>query len=191
MKGRLTQLLASHAGGDPAAFDQLVPLVYDELRKLARSQRRRAGKEGLALDTTALAHEAYLRLARASGGYEHRGHFFAVAAVAMRQLLVSEARRRGRAKRGGGQQPETLDGQDVAIAEQFDLIVAVDQALGRLEKLSPRLRSVVEMRFFLGLSEHETAEALAVSGRTVRRDWLKAKAWLEVELGRSTLNRPA
>lgn len=191
MEDPLTQLLERHAAGDPEAFAELVPLVYDELRRLARSQRRRAAGGTPALETTALAHEAYLRLVRFDGSYEHRGQFFAVAAVAMRQLLVDEARRRGRAKRGGGVHHLSLDGQDIPVDEQHELVLAVDEALDQLEELSPRLRSVVELRFFLGLSEPETSRVLEISERTVRRDWIKARAWLEVELGRGRLTRPA
>ncbi|MDA8018080.1 MAG: ECF-type sigma factor [Thermoanaerobaculia bacterium] len=179
----MTQLLERHAGGDAAAFDELVPIVYDELRKLARSQRRRSGGNRAPLDTTVLAHEAYLRLARSDGTYRHRGHFFAVAAVAMRQLLVDEARRHGRVKRGAGARRVGLDGLDIPVSEQYELVIAIDEALERLEELDPRLRSVVEMRYILGLSEPETAKALDISERTVRRAWVKARAWLEVELG--------
>jgi len=182
MELTVTDLLRRHAQGDPAAFDELLPLVYEELRRLARSQRRRAAAGPATLDTTALAHEAYLRFANSDGTFAHRGHFFAVAAAAMRQLLVDEARRQGRAKRGGGVRPATLEGQDRAIEGQADLVLAVDQALARLARLSPRLRSVVELRFFLGLTETESAEALGVTERTVRRDWTKARAWLELEL---------
>ncbi|MEM9557870.1 MAG: ECF-type sigma factor [Acidobacteriota bacterium] len=196
MQSRITQLLERHAGGDPDAFDELMPLVYDELRRLARAQRRRsgggaAGSGGSTLDTTALAHEAYLRLAGAEGGFEHRGHFFAVAAVAMRRLLVNEARRRRRLKRGGDARPVTLAAEHLVASEQYELVLAVDEALDRLERFAPRLRAVVELRFILGLSEVETSQALAVSDRTVRRDWIKARAWLEVELGEAALSRSA
>jgi RNA polymerase sigma factor (TIGR02999 family) len=178
----ITALLARHADGDGEALQELLPIVYEELRRLARSQRRRMRGDSATLDTTALVHEAYLRFARSDGTFEHRGHFFAVAAAAMRQLIVDEARHRRRAKRGGGERPLTLDDHDLAIDERADLVLAVDEALGRLERLSPRLRAVVELRFFLGLSEEESAEALGVTDRTVRRDWIKARAWLQVEL---------
>lgn len=182
----ITQLLQRHADGDARALDQLLPLVYTELRQLARSQRRRVADDNATLNTTALAHEAYLRLARSDGQYAHRGQFFAVMAVAMRQLLVDDARRRRRAKRGGGAAVVELADHDRAVEQQTDLILAVDEALGRLEQLSPRLRAVVECRFYLGLDEQETARALEVTDRTVRRDWTKARAWLQVELGRGS-----
>lgn len=191
MQAQLTQLLRRHAAGEAGAFDELVPLVYDELRRLARSQRRRAGARPRSLNTTALAHEAYLRLVQFDGKYRHRGEFFAVAAVAMRQLLVDEARRVHRKKRGGSSRPITLEGQDVPVEDQVELVLAVDEALDRLKQLSLRLHSVTELRFFLGLTEAETASALGISERTVRRDWIKARAWLEVELGRGSINRPA
>lgn len=181
----ITRLLARHAAGDAAALDELMPVVYGELRKLARSQRRRMGGDSSTLDTTALAHEAYLRLAKSDASFEHRGHFYAVMAAAMRQLLVDEARRRSRAKRGGGVRPAALSGDEAAAENRVETILAVDQALERLASVAPRLRSVVECRFFLGLDEIETATALGVTDRTVRRDWLKARALLGVDLGRS------
>jgi len=178
----ITELLERHAGGDGEALGELLPIVYEDLRRLARSQRRRMRGDSATLDTTALVHEAYLRFARSDGAFAHRGHFFAVAAAAMRQLIVDEARARRRSKRGGGERPLTLDDHDLPIDERTDLVLAVDEALGRLERLSPRLRAVVELRFFLGLSEEESAAALGVTDRTVRRDWTKARAWLQVEL---------
>ncbi|MEO8195626.1 MAG: ECF-type sigma factor [Thermoanaerobaculia bacterium] len=182
----ITRLLGRHAAGDAGALDELLPIVYDELRKLARSQRRRLGGGSATLDTTALAHEAYLRLAKSDGEYAHRGHFYAVMAAAMRQLLVDEARRRSRQKRGGGERVLTLGDHDLAVDAQIETILVVDTALDRLAAIAPRLRSVVECRFYLGLDELETAAALGVTDRTVRRDWIKARAWLEVELGSAT-----
>lgn len=187
----ITQLLQRHADGDARALDQLLPLVYTELRQLARLQRRRVADGEGTLNTTALAHEAYLRLVKSDGQYAHRGQFFAVMAVAMRQLLVDDARRRRRVKRGGGAAIVELGDHDLAVEPQTELILAVDEALGRLDQLNPRLRAVVECRFFLGLDEQETAHALEVTDRTVRRDWTKARAWLQVELGRGPTASPA
>jgi RNA polymerase sigma factor (TIGR02999 family) len=183
MDHHVTELLRRHGQGDPDALDEVLPLVYQELRRLARSQRRRFGAGPAALDTTALVHEAYLRFVGSEGSFEHRRHFFAVAATAMRQLLVDEAKRRGRVKRGGGARALTLDSRGLPpVHEQAELVLAVDEALTRLERVSPRLRSVVELRFFLGLSEEESAATLGVTDRTVRRDWIKARAWLQLAL---------
>lgn len=180
---RITTILARLGEDREAAFGELVPLVYDELHQLARAVRRRTSP-GATIETTALVHEAYLKLARhADGRYAHRGQFFAVAAVAMRQLLVDAARRRSRAKRGDGIVPEPLELEPAGAGPQAELVLAIDQALGRLERVDPRLRRVVECRFFAGLTEEETAEALEITSRTVRRDWLKAKGWLQLELG--------
>lgn len=181
-------LLGRLAAGDREALDLLLPRVYDELHRLAHAQRRR-GPADTTLDTTALVHEAYLRLTRAEApAYLDRGHFMAVAARAMRQLLVDEARHHVRQKRGGGQILVPLgafgpDGPAIAdLTRDADLVLALDQALDRLEAIAPRLRQVVEHRFFAGLSEEETASSLAITERTVRRDWVKAKALLHREL---------
>lgn len=181
-----TSGLARLADGDRGALDELLPLIYDELRRLARQQRRH-GPADFTLDTTALVHEAFLRLVRpAAPAFCSRGHFLAVAATAMRQLLVDEAKHHTRNKRGGGVAPVRLDGGGIeiaAVAREADLLLALDQALGRLEQLGPRLRQVVECRYFAGLSEEETATALGVTARTVRRDWIKARGLLRVLLG--------
>jgi len=130
-------------------------------------------------------HEAYLKLARkADIEFEHRGGFFSVAASAMRHILVDQARHYMREKRGGGNQPINLEGNDVCIESQAEWLVAFDTALDRLEKRNPRLREVVEYRFFGGMTEGEIAAVLEITERTVRRDWTKAKAWLAVELGK-------
>jgi RNA polymerase sigma factor (TIGR02999 family) len=178
----ITELLAAHREGQPGAFDRLVPLVYQDLLRLARRQRRRVGA-GETLNTTALVHEAYAKLAGSGGaGFGDRGHFLAAAAVAMRHLLVDYARHRSRGKRGGGARPVPLDDVDERIGRDARHILDVDLALGRLAASEPRLARVVECRYFAGLSEAETAEALGSSLRTVQRDWLKAKAWLRTEL---------
>jgi RNA polymerase sigma factor (TIGR02999 family) len=178
----ITELLKRIGHGDRQAMDDLLPLVYEQLRRLARSQRRRSPSHDQTLDTTALVHEAYLKLARGAGAYEHRGHFFAVAATAMRQVLIDEARHHLRRKRGSGERPLDLDERQLSVTSQAEFLLALDEALGTLAECNPRLRQVVECRFFAGLTEEETAEALAVTSRTVRRDWAKAKAWLTVEL---------
>jgi RNA polymerase sigma factor (TIGR02999 family) len=180
--GEITQLLAAHRAGDEGAFDRLVPLVYADLRRVARQQLARL-RPGATLDTTALIHEAYLRLA----GQEpvelaDRDHFFAIAARSMRLILVDEARRRSAHKRGGGRSPIPLDLVDAGVETQADTLLAVDEALTRLGRLEPRLARVVECRFFAGLTEEETSRALGLPLRTVQRSWMKARAWLRREL---------
>lgn len=179
----ITQLIDAFRGGDRAAFDQLVAAVYDDLITLARRQLRRVGgNETLA--TTGLVHEAYLRLAEQTRAeWQDRGHFFAVAATAMRQIAISYARRHRAAKRGGGQARVTFDENVLAVEEQAAELLALDQALERLRGLDERLVRVVECRYFAGLDEEETAAALGVSRRTVQRDWVRARAWLAEALG--------
>jgi RNA polymerase sigma factor (TIGR02999 family) len=175
---------------------QLFPLVYGELRRVAHRQLG-AEPAGHTLSTTAVVHEAYLKLAgQPRAQWRDRGQFFAVAAVAMRRILVDYARRHRAARRGGGRQPLALDALDVdtavagqpgaevqvAATERAETLIALDEALERLAGLNERLSRVVECRFFAGLTEEETAAALAVTARTVRRDWVKAKAWLYEEL---------
>ncbi|MGD9905899.1 MAG: ECF-type sigma factor [Vicinamibacterales bacterium] len=178
----ITQLLQAHRAGDPDAVNRLVPLLYQDLRRIARIQlRRRAGQDSL--DTGGLVHEAYLRLVDQSRAQWHdRGHFLAVAAIAMRQIAVDHVRRRVRVKRGGPEAPVPLDSGHAA-RDDWERILNVDLALQKLEALDPRLARVVECRYFAGLSEEETAEALGVSLRTAQRDWFKARAWLRAELG--------
>jgi RNA polymerase sigma factor (TIGR02999 family) len=178
----ITDLLAAHRAGQPDAFDRLVPLVYQDLLRLARRQRRRL-PAGETLNTTALVHEAYAKLAGADKvGFGDRGHFLAASAVAMRHLLVDYARHRTRRKRGGGARPVPLDDHDERVGRDARQVLDVDLALDRLAAHDARLARVVECRYFAGLSEAETAEALGSSLRTVQRDWLKAKAWLRQEL---------
>ena len=175
-------LLAWGAPGEQRPADRLLPLVYDELRRVAHRQLGRE-RSGHTLSTTALVHEAYLRLVdQTRARWVDRAHFFAVAAGVMRRILVDYARRFRAAKRGGGVQPVDLDRVEVSLDERSEMLINLDEALGRLAELNPRLSRVVEYRFFGGMTEEETAEALGVTDRTVRRDWIKAKAWLSREL---------
>lgn len=175
----VTRLLRAWSDGDDDAFDALVPLVYDDLRRIARQHLRRRGG-GLTLDTTALVHEAWLRLVdHERVAWEDRGHFLAVYSVVTRNLLVDLARRRAASKRGGDRRRVDLDRVELSVDEQADLILAVDAALRRLGEFDPRLARVVECRFFAGLTESETARAMECSERTVRRDWIKARALLQ------------
>jgi RNA polymerase sigma factor (TIGR02999 family) len=181
-KGEVTRLLHAYAGGDRAAFDELVPMVYDELRRIARSHLRRT-KRGATLDTTALVHEAYLKLAGQKGmRVEDRGHFLAIAACAMRQIIISRARARLAEKRGGGGVPVTLDEERIASEEQAAWLLDLDRALEQLREHDERLARTIECRFFAGLSEEETAQALGVSLRTAQRCWMRARAWIRAEL---------
>ena len=183
--GEVTRLLEGMASGEQQAIDQLFSLVYDELRRIARGQRRRRGSASRpAFETTALIHEAYLRFAQADGQPPtHREHFFAVAARAMRQILLDEAKGRLRQKRGGGAAHTQLDPQRLHIEEQAEVMIALDRGLEKLGRIQRRARWVFECRYFGGLSEKEVATALGVDVRTIRRDWAKARAWLAVELG--------
>ena len=176
--GDITERLLALRGGDRDALNQLVPLVYDRLRKIAHARLAGQGP-GASLDTTALVHEAYLKLVDQSRvEWRDRGHFFAVAATAMRQIVVDRARRRGAAKRGAGVRPALLDEEGPGVGARAEEILALDQALGMLSSLSERMVKMVELRFFAGLSIEETAEALGVDSRTVNRDWRAARALL-------------
>lgn len=179
--GEVTRLLRAYEAGDAGAFNRLVPLVYEELRRIARGQRRRGPTASL--DTTGLVHEAYLKLAAAQQlTAADRGHLLAVAASAMRQVLIDRARSRLRAKRGSGQAAEELEDQDLAVAASPEWLIDLDRALSLLRARDERLVRVFECRFFAGLNEEETAAALGVSLRTVQRDWMRARAWLRAEL---------
>ncbi len=166
-----------------AAVDPLIPLLYEELRRVARRQLRRE-QPGHTLTTTALVHEAYLRLAGASNlaGAE-RARFLGIAARVMRQVLIDYARRGRARKRGGVRRQVSLSGVVLAAPAASESLLALDEALTDLARLSPRLAQVVECRFFGGLTEEETGLALGVTPRTIRRDWLKARAWLAHALG--------
>ncbi|NNE46579.1 MAG: sigma-70 family RNA polymerase sigma factor [Rhodothermales bacterium] len=182
MSGELTRMLARARNGDEDAFDAIVPYVYDELTLIARRHLRRE-RSGHTLNTTALVHEAYLKLVdRVNIDWRDRAQFRAVAAQAMRRILVDYARRRNAKKRGGKNKPLTLDEQTIAVEAQAEMLVMLDQAMTRLAAVSPRLCRVVEYRFFGGLADDEISALLEVSERTVRRDWVKARAWLFKEL---------
>ena len=179
---RVTQLLQQWRQGNPAAVDELMAAVYDELRRLARRHMRRESP-GHTLQTTALVHEAFLRLAEADLPWQDRDHFFAVAATQMRRILVDHARARIRSKRGGGARPLPLDEALAAPARSSEDLLAVDDALDRLSAHDARKGRVVELHFFGGLGYPEIARLLGVSLSTVRLDMRFAKAWLRKELG--------
>jgi RNA polymerase sigma-70 factor, ECF subfamily len=180
----ITGLLLAWGKGDEAALEKLTPLVFDELRKQARRYMRRQ-RTGHTLQTTALANEAYLRLIDSSRvQWQDRAHFFAVAAQLMRRILVDFARARGNLKRGGGAPVITLEEAPEIAAERSADLIALDDALKTLAELNPRQCRIVELRYFGGLTEEETAEALRISPRTARRDWSLARAWLYRELNR-------
>ena len=181
----VTQILNAIAEGDPSAASQLLPLVYDELRKLA-AHRLAHQTPGQTLQPTALVHEAYLRLVADPEGsdWDNRGHFFAAAAEAMRRILVENARRKGRRKRGGGL--TRLDfgaAEQVTVPEVREDLLALDEALTKLTSVDPPAAQLVQLRYFAGLSIPEAARALGVSSRTADRLWAFARAWLLRELG--------
>jgi len=182
--GEITQLLVKARNGDHEAESALVPLVYDELRRLARRYMRHERPDHT-LQATALVHEAYLKLIEQREiTWQNRAHFFGVAAQLMRRILVDHARARLAEKRGGSQQKIALD---VALAfspVQSEQFLALDEALDRLSQLDPRQGRIVELKFFGGLSDEEVAEMLAISTRTVKRDWSVARAWLFRELNK-------
>ncbi len=178
----VTQLLVDWRGGDQSALDKLIPLVYDELHALARRcMKRERGSH--TLQTTALVNEAYLRLlGQQSADWQNRAHFFAVAAQVMRHLLVDHARSRRYARRGGSALRITLDEAVAAAPEDPVDLLALNEALNRLDAMDARKCRIVELRYFSGLSVEETAKVLGVSAITIKREWLKAKAWLYREL---------
>ena len=174
----VSQLLQRWSAGDAAALDELLPLVYDELRRMAHRYMQQQSA-GHTLQTTALIHEAYLRLAgQEEKHWENRAHFFGVAAQAMRHILVDYARARHSAKRGGAARAVSLEEAAFVSDERTGELVALDEALIELARLSPRQSRVVELRYFGGLSVTEAADLLQVSSDTVTRDWNQAKAWL-------------
>jgi RNA polymerase sigma factor (TIGR02999 family) len=184
--GNITQLLLQWRSGDPSALEQLMPLVYEELRRLAR-QCMRGERPGHTLQTTALVNEAYLRLVNSSRvQWQDRAHFFAIASQLMRRVLVDEARRRRNLKRGGQFTRVQIDEMELnSQPPDFDLL-ALDEALDRLAEFAPRKGKVVELRFFGGLSIEETALVLSISTDIVKREWRTAKLWLLHELSEST-----
>lgn len=185
-RGDVTKLLQALGRGEPQALERLLPVVYADLRRLAQRQLRR-NRHGNTLHTTDLVHEVYLRLVDQSQvSAESRGHFFALSAQAMRQIIIDYARRRAAAKRGGGQAHASLDEAreeaTIAIDEQAEWLLDLDRALGRLAELDRELARLVECRFFAGLTTDETAVALGVSPRTVERNWKRARGWLRQEM---------
>jgi RNA polymerase sigma factor (TIGR02999 family) len=178
----VSRLLAGWGGGDASALDELIPLVYDELKRLAHYFMRKE-RPGHTLQTTALVDEAYLRLAdQTHGQWKNRSQFFHIAAQFMRRILVDHARGQMRAKRGGGAIKVSLDEVAVLSPQRGADLIALDAALERLAGIDPRKAEVVELRYFGGLSVEEAADILGVSPITVKRDWLVAKAWLRREI---------
>ena len=181
----VTQLLAAHRAGDDQALDQAFSFVYDDLRRAASAQLRRGSSP--TLNTTSLVNEAYLRLVKGSEvAPSDRAHFLALAARAMRYIIIDYARQRGAAKRGGAAHHIQLDDSQIGIDDQVQQLLSLDDAMQALGRLDQRLVSMVECRFFTGMTEEETAEALGISLSTVQRDWKRAKAWLREEMRNPT-----
>lgn len=185
MTADVTRILDAMQAGDAQAAEQLLPLVYGELRKLAAAKLARE-KPGQTLDATALVHEAYLRLVghEDSRPWDNRGHFFAAAAEAMRRILVENARRRSRQKRGGQGRRMELSEAILSVSAPPDEVLAVDEALVKLQAEDESAAQLVKLRFFVGLSIEEAAQVLNVSRATAYRHWAYAKAWLRCELAR-------
>lgn len=180
--GKITRLLREIREGDSGAFDRLMPLVYDELRQIARRQLR-GERSDHTLDTSALTHEVYLKLVGESEvDWENRAHFFVLAARAMRQILIDHARKRNAQKRGGNWTRTTLSSRNLRVEVQMGELIDLDEGLRRLHEIDERASRVVELRFFGGMTEDEVAEVLDISTRTVQRDWRKARAWLYKEV---------
>jgi len=190
LRASTTDLIETAETGDATAVDQLIPLVYDELKALAH-RRLADERRDDSLQTTALVHEVYLRLVDDTRVSQRgRGYFFAAASRAMRQILVDRARRRLALKRGEGAELITLEEDHAAVDTQASELVALDNALTRLAEHSPRHAQVVECRYFAGMSVQETANAIGVSPRTVKSDWAMARAWLFRELGEPDITTP-
>ena len=197
----MTRVLNAAQAGDQRAAHQLLGMVYDELRQLAHARiaAEKCAGSGMTLQATALVHEAYLRLVTAPGdgsarapAFSGRGHFFGAAALAMRRILVERARHKNRIKHGGGEAPISLDNQAIVRPdEQHDPtdLIAIDEALQKLEKIDPRKGRVVTLRYFAGLSVEETAAAMDLSPATVKNEWAFARAWLHRELSGEAGNR--
>ncbi|MDH3628010.1 MAG: ECF-type sigma factor [Acidobacteriota bacterium] len=179
---KITQLLRAHERGEEGALSEAIGLIYGDLKRLAHRQlQSKPSREQL--DTTALVHETYLRLAGHEGAsWRDRHHFFAASATAMRHLIVDRVRERMAVKRGAGQRPITLDEEQPTLLRQSELALDVDAALEGLGRLDPRLVQVVECRFYAGFSAEETASVMDVSSRTVERYWQRARAWLRRDL---------
>lgn len=189
MPDNVTELLLAHQQGDQQAFERLLPLIYEDLKRVAARQRRRA-RSGDTLNTTALVHDAYLHLVDASSStWEGRAHFFAIAARAMRHILIDHARERAAHKRGGDWQRVELAVEALPLrvggSLQIETLLALDHAFEALAAVSNRLVQVAECRLFAGMSDRETSEALSIPLRTVQRDWQRARAWLQHELASS------
>lgn len=181
--GEITDLLLQWRGGDAGSLERLLPLVYDELRRIAARQTRQE-RPGHTLQPTAVVHEAYLRLVDQSRvSWQNRLHFYGVAAQTMRRVLVDHARRRRRSKRGGGEPHVVLEDSDLVTAQRPVDFLDLDTALDHLQALDAGQAKLVELRYFGGLSVEETAEVLGLSVATVKRHWLSAKVWLLRELG--------
>ena len=178
----VTQLLVKAGSGDAAALANVFPLIDEELHRLAQQQLRRE-PDGHTLSPTALVHEAYMRLIDYSRmEWTGRAHFMAVASTAMRRILVDHARSHRSIKRGGSLRRVPIESVDLATEDRAELLIAVDDALSKLKEIDPRQARVVECRFFGGMTEEETAEALGIGLRTAKRDWAKAKMWLHREI---------
>ena len=177
----VTLFLHAAAKGDREASAKLLPVVYGELRKLARA-RMAMLTPGQTLQPTALVHEAYMRLVQKEDGWDGRGHFFAAAAQAMRDILVEQARRRATLKRGGDRKRLDLDEAELEIEAPAEDVLALDEALQRLESDDPRKGQIVNLRYFVGMTAEETATALGVSVTTVEREWRYIRAWLRTQL---------
>lgn len=185
--GEVTLVLQAAASGDREAAERLLPLVYNELRALARARLAKT-PPGNTLQPTALVHEAYIKaVGKADPGWDGRGHFFGAAARAMRNILVDQARRKAALRHGGDRRRDALAPDELPIEAPTDNLLALDDALTRLEKEDPRKAQVVMLRFFSGLSHEQIAELLGVSVPTVERDWRFARAWLAKELGGSAV----
>jgi RNA polymerase sigma factor (TIGR02999 family) len=184
MTGEVTQLLTDLKNGHKEAAERLIPLVYDELRRLAGHYMAREAPDHT-LQATALVHEAYLRLVdQRRVDWRDRAHFIAVAAQLMRRILLNYARERNAAKRGGGRERVLLEEKLLVSEVQLDQVIAIDEALQRLAQKDAQQSRIVELSFFGGLTEEETAEVLGVSTKTVQREWKMARAWLYRELGK-------
>ncbi len=178
----ITRLLAALNAGDTGAMDRLLPLIYDELHRLAHWQRQRQHAHET-LNTTALVHEAFLKLVRKDdASWQNRAHFFRIAARAMRDVLVDYARRQRAAKRGGDLPDSPLSDLDALPEVDTDEVLALHEALQRLEAVDPRQGQIVELRYFVGLTIPEAADVLGISAATVKRDWTAARAWLYREI---------
>ncbi len=174
----VTKLLVDWSNGNNKALDNLMPLVYDELQRIAR-RFLNYERPDHTLDTSALVHEAYLNLIdQRRVSWQNKAHFFALASQSMRRILINHARKRRAVKRGGGQRNISLDEQVVSVDEQNDRLLALDESLTRLETFDPRLARIVEYRYFGGLTIEETAAVLSLSPATIKREWQTAKAWL-------------